>query len=184
MDIRAFFCRAGLGGMLIISLGLPLHAENQLVIKGSILAKTCDVDGGSAKQTVDLGEHDANDFYDQITTAPKAFTIKLINCVNTANADRGDEATGLGATVTFSGEAAQGDTTLLALSGTTPLATNIGVEVLTATEESIALGQPSSLYVLQPGENDLTFKLRYKATQLPVHSGNASAVLYFDIAYQ
>ena len=49
---------------------------------------------------------------------------------------------------------------------------------------AIAINSTDNGYPITQGNNDLTFRLRYKATAVPVTPGNASSVLYFDVSYQ
>ena len=85
---------------------------------------------------------------------------------------------------------ADNDPTLLALSDNgkgTPgrMATGLGVELLDSNRTPIPINNTeSSLYPLLPGDNTLTFYLHYKSTLPVVTSGNATAVMYFDLLYQ
>ncbi|MCW4712680.1 hypothetical protein M8B99_10545 [Enterobacter hormaechei subsp. hoffmannii] len=56
---------------------------------------------------------------------------------------------------------------------------------LPATRASVPINNTESpLYPLLPGDNTLTFFLRYKSTLPTVTTGNATAVMYFDLLYQ
>ncbi|MDI4738431.1 fimbrial protein, partial [Salmonella enterica subsp. enterica serovar Kentucky] len=42
----------------------------------------------------------------------------------------------------------------------------------------------SVVYPLKAGRNTLSFYIRYKSTRPTVTSGNATAVMYFDMQYE
>ena len=92
--------------------------------------------------------------------------------------------------VQFTGNVDANNPTLLALSDNgkgTPgrMATGLGVELLDSNRTPIPINNTeSSLYPLLPGDNTLTFYLHYKSTLPVVTSGNATAVMYFDLLYQ
>lgn len=79
---------------------------------------------------------------------------------------------------------------LLALSDTGKgtageMATGIGVELLNAGMNPIKINNTESeIYPLKQGDNSLTFNLRYKSTLPEVTTGNATAIMYFDLLYQ
>ncbi|MFK3660748.1 fimbrial protein [Scandinavium sp. NPDC088450] len=150
-----------------------------LVISGTILPQTCDVESGSQNQTVTIGDFAAKDFpsVGSVTTA-KDFPINLTGC--TAGIE--------GAKITFTGTADTTDPTLLALSdteGNGTLATGIGVQIIDANQQPISINNAdSTVYPLTEGDNQLNFALRYKSTAATVTSGDATAVMYFDLSYQ
>ena len=59
------------------------------------------------------------------------------------------------------------------------------VELLNAGMNPIKINNTESeIYPLKQGDNSLTFNLRYKSTLPEVTTGNATAIMYFDLLYQ
>ncbi|MGL4726514.1 MAG: fimbrial protein [Scandinavium sp.] len=150
-----------------------------LLISGTIIPQTCDVESDSQSQTVTIGDFSPSDFpgVGSVSTA-KDFQIKLTGCT----------AGITGAKVAFTGNADATDPTLLALSdtgSTGSMATGIGVQILDSSQKVIPINNADSdVYALQEGDNQLNFALRYKSTAATVTSGEATAVMYFDLNYQ
>lgn len=171
------FLKAGaLITLLALSTGVRAETYN-LQMTGTILSRTCEVE--SQSQTVDIGEFATTDFpATGSVSAAKAFDIKLTGC--------GSAATGT--TVSFSGTSDTTDPDLLALSdtdGAGGMASGVAVEILDGQQQPLAINSASPPSVaLTPGDNLLTFYLRYKSTLDTVSAGNASAVMYFDLQYQ
>ncbi|PXY62719.1 fimbrial protein, partial [Enterobacter hormaechei subsp. steigerwaltii] len=128
---------------------------------GTIVGESCNVDTNSAEQTIDLGEFTIEEFPRVGATTPeKQFAITLKNCTRAIG----------GTTVWFTGDADANDPTLLALSDTGKgtqhmMATGLAVELLDSARASVPINNTESpLYPLLPGDNTLTFFLRYKST--------------------
>ncbi|HAS0880701.1 fimbrial protein [Enterobacter roggenkampii] len=167
-------------------LGIPLtyaddNSSTNLMIFGTIIGESCNVDVSSKEQTVDLGKFDISEFPATGTTTPeKAFTIDLKNCSRAIQ----------GTKIWFSGMPDTNNPDLLALSDTGKgtageMATGIGVELLNAGMNPIKINNTESeIYPLKQGDNSLTFNLRYKSTLPEVTTGNATAIMYFDLLYQ
>ncbi|MFP2237296.1 fimbrial protein [Pseudescherichia vulneris] len=162
----------------LLALAAGVHAETyNLQLTGTILSRTCEVE--STTQTVDIGQFSANTFpVTGSVSAAKSFDIKLTGC--------GSAATGT--LISFTGNSDSDNPVLLALSDTSTaggMATGIGVELLDSQQKTLAINSASApFYALQPGDNTLSFSLRYKSTQDVVTPGNATAVMYFDLQYQ
>ena len=169
---------------LVLAVTAPAQADDSdynLMITGTIVAQTCDVTSNSQNQTVHIGDFSTGEFpVAGSTSAEKQFSINLLGCTPGIS----------GAKVMFSGAADAADSTLLALSDTTgggEMATGVGVEILDESQNTIPVNNSSSdssLYALKEGANTLHFFLRYKSTADTVTSGNATAVMYFDLEYQ
>jgi len=155
-------------------------AHFNLVMTGTILKESCDIDAGSKNQTVRIGDFSENAFKAIGDVSPqKAFTIELTKCSPDI----------INAAITFTGAQDGGsDPSLLALSdtgGTGNMAKGVAVQLLDAHGEPLAVNSLSPIrYTLHGGSNSLNFALRYKATAHPVTPGNASAVLYFAMDYE
>lgn len=165
-----------LGGLLALATSVNAEVYN-LQMNGTILSRTCEVE--SKTQTVNIGQFAASDFSTTgSVSAAKAFNIKLTGCGSAAS----------GALIGFSGISDDNNPALLALSATDEtdiMASGVGVEILDNKQQTLAINSPSPpFYTLAPGDNTLSFYLRYKSTQDVVTAGNATAVMYFDLQYQ
>lgn len=172
----------GAGCAMLLS--TPLRAAESgynLELTGTIVAQACSVDISSLDQSIDLGQFSVNDFPTVGTTSKfKPFNINLKGC------SRGI----VGTKVWFSGAADNDNPALLALSDTSlgeasMMATGVGVELLNDEQDPLPINNSSSaVYPLKAGRNTLTFYIRYRSTRPQVTSGNATAVMYFDLEYQ
>lgn len=65
------------------------------------------------------------------------------------------------------------------------MASGVGVEILDSAMNPVDLNKSLSIGTLKTGAtNTLNYSLRYKATEIPVKAGNASAIMYFDVSYK
>lgn len=152
-----------------------------LEFTGTIVAQTCDVEMSSLSESIDLGQFSVDDFPSVGTTTKfKPFNVNLKNC------SRGISGT----KIWFTGEADNDNPALLALTDTgmgtqNMLARGVGVEILDENQDDISINNTDSVvYPLKAGRNTLSFYIRYKSTQPTVTSGNATAVMYFDLQYE
>ena len=128
-----------------------------------------------------MGQFSVEDFPATGTTTKfKPFNINLKNC------SRGITGT----KIWFTGTADSDDPSLLALTDTgmgneNMLASGIGVELLDEDQDDVSMNNSESVvYPLKAGRNTLSFYIRYKSTRPVVTSGNATAVMYFDLQYE
>lgn len=152
-----------------------------LEFTGTIMAQACDVEVSSLSQSIDLGQFAVADFSSTGTTTKfKPFNINLKNC------SRGISGT----KIWFTGTADSDNPALLALSetgmgSTNMLASGVGVEILDDDQNAVDINNTDSVvYPLKAGRNTLSFYIRYKSTRPVVTSGNATAVMYFDLQYE
>lgn len=152
-----------------------------LEFTGTIMAQACDVEVSSLSQSIDLGQFAVADFSSTGTTTKfKPFNINLKNC------SRGISGT----KIWFTGTADSDNPALLALSetgmgSTNMLASGVGVEILDDDQDAVDINNTDSVvYPLKAGRNTLSFYIRYKSTRPVVTSGNATAVMYFDLQYE
>jgi type 1 fimbria pilin len=171
------------GAWCMLPLSMAVRAEDSaynLELTGTIVAQTCSVDVSSLNQSIDLGAFSIKDFPSVGTTSKfKPFNINLKGC------SRGISGT----KIWFSGIADNDNPALLALSDTgvggDMMATGVGVELLNDDQDPISINNATSaVYPLKAGRNTLSFYIRYKSTLPQVTSGNATAVMYFDLEYQ
>ncbi|WES69224.1 fimbrial protein BcfE [Superficieibacter sp. HKU1] len=170
--------------LFILLSGTAARADDNsynLEFTGTIQAATCNVDLSSLSQSIDLGQFPIDSFPSVGTTTKfKPFNINLRNC------SRGISGT----KVWFTGEADSNNPALLALTDTgmgneTMMATGVGVEILDENQDPVSINNTDSVvYPLKAGRNTLSFYIRYKSTLPQVTSGNATAVMYFDLEYQ
>ena len=154
---------------------------DNLEFTGTIMAQACDVEVSSLSQSIDLGQFSVADFSSTGTTTKfKPFNINLKNC------SRGISGT----KIWFTGTADSDNPALLALSetgmgSTNILASGVGVEILDDDQDAVDINNADSVvYPLKAGRNTLSFYIRYKSTRPVVISGNATAVMYFDLQYE
>lgn len=152
-----------------------------LEFTGTIMAQACDVEVSSLSQSIDLGQFAVADFSSTGTTTKfKPFNINLKNC------SRGISGT----KIWFTGTADSDNPALLALSetgmgSTNMLASGVGVEILDDDQDAVDINNTDSVvYPLKAERNTLSFYIRYKSTRPVVTSGNATAVMYFDLQYE
>ncbi|MCU6278861.1 fimbrial protein [Enterobacter quasiroggenkampii] len=153
-------------------------SESTLAVTGIVVASGCQVDTGSVDQNVKIGTFTAKDFPSVGSTSSfKAMNINLSKCYSGLTTVQ----------VTFSGVTDADNPGLLAITDTGvggTLATGVGVELLDNGGKNIPLDtKGTQTFELDEGNNTLSFLLRYKSTRYPVTSGEASAVMYFDLAY-
>ena len=152
-----------------------------LEFTGTIMAQACDVEVSSLSQSIDLGQFAVADFSSTGTTTKfKPFNINLKNCSRDIS----------GTKLWFTGTADSDNPALLALSetgmgSTNMLASGVGVEILDDDQDAVDINNTDSVvYPLKAGRNTLSFYIRYKSTRPVVTSGNATAVMYFDLQYE
>lgn len=147
-----------------------------LTVTGTVTATSCDVETTSQNITVPLGDVGIGTFQSVgDASQAKSFSIRLKDCSDTVT----------GAKIIFQGTADSNNSSLLELTQKAGVATGVGVEILQGdTGSSIALNTQVSTETISPGENVLTYKLRYKSTLPTVTAGYANAIMFFDLEYQ
>lgn len=156
-------------------------AAGSVNFTGEILVNGCEVIGenGTTNQNVDLGKLWVNELVvgEPATTAGKNFTLKLVNCPDSAQK----------AVVRFEGDQVPDiqDTSLLALTNGADTAEGVAIQILDNQDNVINLREDSIEYALQaaPAENLLNFSARYYAYKTPA-AGKANAVTNFSIIYR
>lgn len=144
--------------------------------EGKITANACEIKSGSSAHKVTMGTLATNSFNGTGDTAgPKNFKLFLENCPTGVTT----------ATVRFDGDDADGNKSVLALTGAglPGVATGLGIQITDSKNKVITLYQESSAYNLQAGNNELDFVARYYATAATVGEGSADAATNFTIVY-
>ncbi|MDE9612362.1 type 1 fimbrial protein [Citrobacter portucalensis] len=168
---------------LLLYITIPSYAalgEAPITLYGTLTAQGCDVSPESANQNIRIGDFSVSDYKTAGTVSPAAdLYITITGCTATPYAQ-----------VYFSGESDDNEPELLKLSGDTQngnTAVGIAVQILDGnTLAEIPLNQQSSTWTQVSTKSDTQYhyKLRYKSTRADVKSGNAAAVLYFDVIYK
>lgn len=149
---------------------------------GQIVNAACAVSAGSNNQTINLGQYRTANF-DKVGaySGEKNFSIQLEDC---------DTSVSTQASVAFSGTAASGDSTVLAVSnisggGVSGAAGGVGIEIRDSTTKVLSPNGStfSTAQALVDGVNVLNFTARYKSTAATVTPGQADADATFTMQY-
>lgn len=162
-------------GALFVS-GVSVATDTSLSVSGNVVASSCKVD---FNKKITIGTFSAKDFPSVgSTSAFKAMNINLSECYSKLAS----------VSVTFSGVTDADNPALLAITDSETggtVASGIGVELLDNGGKTIPFNTLKPLsFTLDEGMTTLSFLLRYKSTKYPVTSGEAPAVLFFDLTYQ
>lgn len=161
----------------VLYLPRSMAEDVSLTISGNVAASACIVD--EATQNVNIGTFSAKNFPSTGSTSDtKPFVIALSGCYAKLK----------NVQVKFSGTTDNDNPTLLALTDSgngKTMASGIGIELLDSNQNILPFNstEPFS-YDLNGASNTFTFFLRYKSTKDQITSGEASAVMYFDLTYQ
>ncbi|MEP8888258.1 fimbrial protein [Enterobacter roggenkampii] len=161
------------GGIFVSGVSV---ADTSLNVSGTLVASTCTV---NFPPKVTIGTFSGKDFPSIGSTSSfKAISINLMDCYSKLST----------VSVTFSGVSDADNPVLLAVTdpGTGgEIATGVGIELMDNSGRTIPFNNVKPLsFTLDEGMTTLSFLLRYKSTKYPVTSGEAPAILNFDLAYQ
>ncbi|MGL5387211.1 MAG: fimbrial protein [Serratia sp. (in: enterobacteria)] len=152
-------------------------ADGQVNFTGEIIDAACQVvNSPSNPLDVVLGKVAKTAFTGTGSTAAATkFTLQLTNCPATVST----------ASVKFDGTSVNGDTTLLALTQESGVATGVGIQLADASNSVLPLYTASMAYPLQSGSvtNNLDFVARYIATAATVTAGPANSMASFTVNY-
>lgn len=152
-------------------------ADGQVNFTGLILENACEVvNTPSNPLQVNLGKVNKTAFTGTGSTAAATkFTLQLTNCPASVNT----------ASVKFDGTSVNGDTSLLALTQETDVATGVGIQLSDASNTVLPLYTASLAYPLVSGTatNKLDFVARYISTADTVTAGPANSVASFTVNY-
>lgn len=150
-------------------------ADGTINFTGEILDQACEVDAGTANQTVTLGKVSKSAFSTAgDTAAPTAFDIKLNKCPSALNT----------ASIKFEGTPNATDNSVLAIKAVNGAATGVGVKLYNADGSALPLSKASQSFPLtKGGATTLSFKSAYVATTTAVTPGPANAVANFSVIY-
>lgn len=147
-------------------------AKINLRFKAVLTDRSCEVSTDSKNINVNLNSWVVQDFPQAGNrTTPVPFSIQLAHC-NAANVS-----------ITFKGQSAQSDASLLALSAQST-ANNVAIEILDKSKKRITLGQPSPVENVTGQENPrLNFFANYISTANNIGAGSANATANFELNY-
>lgn len=153
----------------------------QVNFTGSITDASCNVDSGSANQTVDLGKWAKSYFTGAGTETTKtAFHIKVKGCPDSVSH----------VAVLFDGKKDSNNASLLAVDTGAGNATGVGIKLFEDDQNQvIKLGSVSKQHDVTPasggteGTADLTFFADYASTGAAVTTGDANGVADFNMVY-
>lgn len=152
-------------------------ADGQVNFTGEIIDAACQVvNTPSNPLNVVLGKVAKTAFTGTGSTASATkFTLQLTNCPATVST----------ASVKFDGTSVNGDTTLLALTQESGVATGVGIQLADASNTVLPLYTASMAYPLVSGTatNNLDFVARYIATADTVTAGPANSMASFTVNY-
>lgn len=156
--------------------GLVNAADGTINFTGNITDAACTITPSTANQVVSLGTVSSSAFTSAGSTAsPTRFKIVLTACPVTVTS----------ATVKFDGPADTANSSLLALTSATGVATGVAVGLYEndATTQ-VVLGSASASQALSATSNTtFEFVAKYVATNTSVIAGSANAVSDFTVSY-
>ncbi|AVZ00434.1 fimbria A protein (plasmid) [Lelliottia sp. WB101] len=175
---------------LILASGMATFGANaaadggsgRVDFRGSIIDAACSIDPDSSVIDVNLGQVASKQLAGQGSSTPVNFEINLKNCELDTSAGDGTRAANNTVSVTFGGSLADGDNTLLGITGD---ASGAGVAMTDASGKRITLGEATPARALIEGDNTLGFSafLVGLKDQTP-ETGNFAATADFTLAYE
>lgn len=175
MPLLTSLTRRGLLPLLLLAGNGALADSATVNITGRILSSACQPEINPL--TVPLGTISRTALGAKGVTAPAiAFQLRLKNCPAEISQVK----------VQFDGTPAGGDSTALALTAATGVATGVAVQLQDAAGAVVPPGQASALMAIKGGSgsvNSLGFTARYIATADKVTAGSANASATFTLWY-
>lgn len=160
----------------IMSTASAFAAGGQVNFQGEIIDAGCTiVNTPSNPLTVTLGSVAKTEFTGAGSTAAATkFTLQLTNCPATVH----------NAMVKFDGTNVSGDTSVLALTQESGVATGVGIQLSDDANTVLPLFTSSKAYPLSStADNNLEFVARYIATSSTVTAGPANSTADFSVTY-
>lgn len=165
-----------IAGTTVLSMGSAFAAGGQVNFQGEIIDAGCDiVNTPSNPLTVTLGRVAKSEFSGTGSTAAATkFVLKLVNCPVTVS----------NAMVKFDGTNVTGDTSVLALTPQSGVATGVGIQLSDNDNTVLPLFTASKAYPLSStADNNLEFIARYIATAATITAGPANSTANFSVTY-
>ncbi|MGL5968918.1 MAG: fimbrial protein [Kluyvera sp.] len=165
---------------MVLTSGLPLLSANaaqtavaMLNITVTVTLPTCSL---TVPASIDMGVVSNQDFSGVGTTAKsKNFNLELIGC--NGNVD--------GATITFSGKAADNDTSSFAVDTGNKPAKGVGLQIKDALGAILSPNKSSATYMLATSSPDITlpFEASFIQTEDLIEAGTAGTTVTVSIVY-
>lgn len=155
-------------------------ADVQIVLEGSILGQSCNINSNQLTKTVTFNDIMLSDFAGVgSTTKSEKMIINLSGCTGNVQT----------LSYQFSGEADDINPELFKIKGSSDvgengIASGLGIEVkdinsrIMIPNEKFPLSRP-----IRTSTYDLEFNISYKSTRENIMAGDASSILYLDIYY-
>ena len=175
--------------LILMAAATAQAADGQVEFSGTINDNACTINSESVKKSVDMGQVRIADFANTVgaTAGSTPFSISLENCSG---------STLKNASVTFSGQQAATDATVLGMTGENQVA-GVGIQINDArTGNKLALNAASTDYVLRPQSNTFDFTASYvrlvadteASGDTPgvrgIGTGKVNALASFDVTYK
>ena len=175
--------------LILMAAATAQASDGQVEFSGTINDNACTINSESVKKSVDMGQVRIADFANTVgaTAGSTPFSISLENCSG---------STLKNASVTFSGQQAATDATVLGMTGENQVA-GVGIQINAArTGNKLALNAASTDYVLRPQSNTFDFTASYvrlvadteASGDTPgvrgIGTGKVNALASFDVTYK
>ena len=175
--------------LILMAAATAQASDGQVEFSGTINDNACTINSESVKKSVDMGQVRIADFANTVgaTAGSTPFSISLENCSG---------STLKNASVTFSGQQAATDATVLGMTGENQVA-GVGIQINDArTGNKLALNAASTDYVLRPQSNTFDFTASYvrlvadteASGDTPgvrgIGTGKVNALASFDVTYK
>lgn len=151
----------------------PAQADTDIEFTGTLVADPCQVAMDDDEQQVEFGSIARRAFLNHDSTAPKPFTIRLVEC---------DPSMADTVSVTFLGDE---DEALTGAFATTGEAKGIAIRLRDSEGHSVEPNTPQAATSVQEGETILAWQAQVTATAMhEVTEGEFFSTVTFSLAYE
>lgn len=181
MKANKILVAMGVGSMLLCGSAVAAGGagSGKVTFNGEIINAPCSVAPESVDQVVEMGQISTKELAGGGESNSKPFSIKLLNCEISEEAEDAVK-------VTFSGAKDPVEPTLLVIGGGD--AAGAGIKMTAPGGAPIELGTPTAAFGLVNGDNELTFSAVLKGykdqTANPLKAGAFTAVTNFTLSYE
>lgn len=175
--------------LILMAAATAQASDGQVEFTGTINDNPCTINSESLKKSVDMGQVRIADFENTVgaVAGSTPFSISLENCSG---------STLKNASITFSGQQAGTDATILGMTGDNQVA-GVGIQINDArTGDKLSLNSASDDYVLRPQSNTFDFTASYVRLVADtealgenpgvrgIGTGKVNALASFDVTYK
>lgn len=151
----------------------PAQADTDIEFTGTLVADPCQVAMDDEEQQVEFGNIARRAFLNHDSTAPKTFTVRLVEC---------DPSVAKTVSVTFLGD---GDDALPGTFATTGEAKGIAIRLRDSEGHTVVPNKPLAATNVQEGETVLAWQAQVTATAMhEVTEGEFFSTVTFSLAYE